>query len=94
MDVLELIYQVIDEFNLDLDPSEKIQKTEDAVIYGEESPLDSMALINLISIIEQKIEDCCGKYIAIADENAMSKERSPFRTVQTLKIYIEGLLHE
>ena len=92
MKVIELIFSAIDEINNDL--SEKIIKDEDTVIFGMNSSLDSIGLVNFITIIEEKLEDETGKYIAIANERAMSMEESPFKTVGTLKKYIEVLITE
>lgn len=92
MDILQWIYDVIDEINEDLDPAEQMQKNEDAQIFGPESALDSMGLVNLITLVEQRIEDETGNFVSIADEKAMSMQSSPFKTVGTLKAYIETLL--
>jgi hypothetical protein len=94
MDALKLIFDTIDEMNLDLEPSEKIEKKENTVIFGIDSALDSIGLVNFITIIEQKIEEETGRFITIADERAMSMENSPFKTVGTLKEYIELLINE
>lgn len=94
MDALQLIFDTIDEMNLDLEPSEKIEKKEDTVIFGIDSALDSIGLVNFITIIEQKIEEETGRFITIADERAMSMKNSPFKTVGTLKEYIELLINE
>lgn len=94
MDVLNLIYESIDEINVDLDEDEKVEKSEDTVIYADGSSLDSLGLVNLITIIEQKIEEETGEYITIADERALSMESSPFQTVSTLRDYIEILINE
>jgi hypothetical protein len=94
MEIQKLIYDSIDELNIDLDLSDKIEKKEDTVIFGIDSALDSIGLINFITIIEQKIEEEIGKFITIADERAMSMENSPFKTVGTLKEYIEILINE
>jgi hypothetical protein len=94
METKKLIYDSIDELNLDLEMSEQIEKNENTVIFGIDSALDSIGLVNFITIIEQKIEEVTGKFITIADERAMSMENSPFRTVSTLKSYIELLLNE
>ena len=90
MNVLQIIYESIDEINLSLDEI-KMEKNEATSIFGSDSILDSMDLVQLISLIEEKIEESTGTYIPIADENAMSLERSPFRTVGTLKEYINTL---
>lgn len=94
MDILKLIYDSIDEVNLDIEPADQVQKTEDTVIFGIDSSLDSIGLVNFITIIEQKIEDETGRFITIADERAMSMETSPFKTVSTLKEYIKMLIDE
>ncbi|MEX1014839.1 MAG: hypothetical protein WDZ80_06815 [Candidatus Paceibacterota bacterium] len=94
MDVLKLIYEAIDEINVDLDEDEQVEKGEDTIIYADGSSLDSLGLVNLITIIEQKIEEETGEYITIADERALSMESSPFQTVKTLKDYIELLINE
>lgn len=94
MDVLKIIYETIDEINLDLEDDEKIEKSEDALIFSDGSSLDSLGLVNLVTIIEQKIEEETGDFISIADEKAMSTEVSPFRSVKNLKEYIESLLNE
>ena len=94
MNTLELIFASIDELNLDLDENEKIAKTEETSLFGSGDSLDSLALINLITIIEQKIEDETGDYISLADEKAMSLDESPFKTVNTLKNYINSLIND
>lgn len=94
MNVLQLIYEAIDEINEDLEEGEKVEKSEDTIIFADGSSLDSLGLVNLITIIEQKIEEETGEYITIADERALSMESSPFQTVKTLKDYIEMLINE
>jgi hypothetical protein len=94
MNALNLIFDTIDEMNLELDFSDQIEKNENTIIFGIDSALDSIGLVNFITIIEQKIEEETGKFITIADERAMSMENSPFRTVGTLKEYVELLINE
>ena len=66
----------------------------DTTIYGNDSRLDSLGLINLIVAVEQNIEDEFDVTITLADDRAMSQKRSPFKTVGTLTNYIEMLLKE
>lgn len=94
MDTLNLIFNSIDELNMELDEKERINKGEDTQLFGSGDSLDSLALINLITIIEQNIEDETGTYVSLADEKAMSLDESPFKTVLTLKNYIDSLLNE
>ncbi|MBL0305009.1 MAG: hypothetical protein IPQ25_02950 [Chitinophagaceae bacterium] len=94
MEVLKLIYDSIDEMNLDLEDAEKISKTEETLIFGTGDSLDSLQLVNLITIIEQKLEEETGDFISLADEKAMSLDESPFKTVGSLKNYINTLINE
>lgn len=94
MDIQQWIYDAIDEINENLEQSEKIKKSDDSQIFGAGSSLDSMGLVNLITLIEQRIEDETDRFISIADEKAMSMQSSPFKTISSLKEYIVNLLNE
>jgi D-alanine--poly(phosphoribitol) ligase subunit 2 len=89
---IKIIYTCIDELNEDLEEGEKIEKASSSVLFGSGSMLDSMSLVNLITAIEELIEDDKGVYLTLADENAMSMTNSPFKTVETLADYIVQLL--
>jgi D-alanine--poly(phosphoribitol) ligase subunit 2 len=56
--------------------------------------LDSVNVVSLIVGLEEQIADDCGVSITIADDRAMSQQRSPFRTVGSLADYIQGLMSE
>ena len=91
-DILKLIYEVIDEVNEDLEDGLVIEKSPEAKIFGKGSALDSMGLVNFITLVEEKLEEETGDFISIADENAMSMVVSPFKTVSTLEEYIKTLI--
>ena len=74
--------------------NEEIVFNENSVIYGDNSPLDSLALVSLIVAVEQDIEDKFDISITLADERAMSLENSPFRSVRSLADYVETILKE
>jgi hypothetical protein len=46
-----------------------------------------MGLVSLIVAVEQGVEDRFGKTVALADERALSRSASPYRTVATLADY-------
>lgn len=94
MDVKQLIYDAIDEINHDLNEEEKIAKTDDTALFGTGDSLDSLQLVNLITIVEQRLEEETGDFISLADERAMSMDQSPFKTIGTLEQYITSLLNE
>lgn len=92
IEILEMIYQSIDELNLQKE--RKLIKEEGTKLFGRDCDLDSLGLVNLISIIEDNLEEITGEYIPIADEKAFSLESSPFKTVGTLADYILNLINE
>ena len=53
-------------------------------LYGNNGPLDSLALVNLISDLEDLVSEEYDSIITLADEKAMSARNSPFLTIQTL----------
>jgi len=67
---------------------------ESMLLFGPRSIIDSLTLVSLLVDVEQRLNEELGVSIVIADERAMSQERSPFRTVGTLSDYVQGLVDE
>ena len=67
---------------------------ETTILMGAEGLLDSIDLVNLVVSVEQYIEDTHNLTITIADEKAMSQNRSPFKTIGNLARYVEILIDE
>ena len=63
------------------------------VLFGSESVLDSMGLVNVIIDIESRFLDK-GYEISLTSEKAMSRKQSPFRTISTLAEFIEEQITE
>ena len=89
-----VIMNSIEEINRQLENEHQLEKSTNTVLFGEGGKLDSLGLINLVVAVEQNIEDEFDVTITLADERAMSQEKSPFRTVGSLADYIELLLEE
>ena len=66
----------------------------DTRLIGREAVLDSMGLVNLIVEIEQRLEDDLGMAVVLADDRAMSQQKSPFRSVGSLADYLSQLVGE
>lgn len=95
IDIVEIIIsslkQIISEQDPEL-PTDHFDKSTQ--LFGPGSLLDSMAMVSLIVDVEQKLQEKLDMDITIADERAMSMERSPFRTVEALAEYIQLLVEE
>lgn len=63
-------------------------------IYGIEGNLDSLALVSLVSDVEELLSEEFNKEIILADEKMMSAKNSPFKDVESLTNYIAKKLQE
>ena len=91
-EIIELIYSVIDTINESEDV--KLEKSPETPIYGDKGNLDSFGFVNLVTSVEEAIDEEFNATISIADERAMSQKKSPFRTISTLADYIQILINE
>lgn len=70
-----------------------VQATDESTpLIGTGGVLDSLGLITLVSDIEQRLLAEYDRDVIVADERAMSKQHSPFLTVETLVDYVMTLL--
>lgn len=93
-DALQAIYSAIQEMNSQLKAERQLSATEDMLIYGEGAPLNSLDLVNLIMSVEQHIMDLTGEELVLASEFAMSRKRSPYRSVSALADYAVEIAKE
>lgn len=84
---LQAVYNAIEELNPQLQDGRQLSATEDGLIFGEGAPLDSLDLVNLVMAVEQHIMDLTGDELVLASESAMSRKRSPYRSVGALAEY-------
>lgn len=66
--------------------------SENTVIVGDDSALDSMAFLNLIGMLEEWIADEHGLFVGIISEEEEFAENSPFGKVKDLADYLEKLI--
>lgn len=88
--VIESINEITDEWEIKCD----YPILAETRIWGGESSLTSMNIVNIIVCIEEKIADAYNLQITIADEKAFSQSKSPFKSVESLTNYIVGLISE
>ena len=93
-DLNQLFFDVIDEFNAQTEQDKHLKQHADETLFGDGGVLDSLGLVNLITLVEEHVEDEFDVTITLADEKAMSRKKSPFRTVGSLIAYVSDLLEE
>jgi D-alanine--poly(phosphoribitol) ligase subunit 2 len=92
--VIDAVNSAVDELNEVLDPGEGLDKSPEVALIGRDARLDSLGLVNLIVIIEEKIQQKFGVGITLVDERAMSQSKSPFRTLGSLADFVQEQLND
>jgi len=92
--IKEIIIEVLTELNERLKNETLNNPTNDTKLYGLNGVLDSVALVMLITDLEERISDEFENDIILANEKAMSQRTSPFRNIETLTIYVQKILKE
>lgn len=84
---LEAIGAAVEEINLSRPAEDQLSSDPDAVLYGDGATLDSVGLVNVVMTAEAHIGDNTGLDIMLASEAAMSRKRSPYRSLRALAEY-------
>ncbi len=84
---LAAVTTAAEEINLSMAPETQISTDPDAVLFGEGSPLDSVGLVQVVMAAEATLADATGLDIVLASEAAMSRKRSPYRSLKLLVEY-------
>jgi acyl carrier protein len=92
--ITKAVFAAVDELNEQMPKAAQIEKNLDATLYGTSGKLESLDFVTLIMEVEEKINAEFQTDITIADENLLSKQKSPFSTLGTLIEYLEELLKE
>lgn len=93
MNVLtDIVYPAVEEARQSLPSASKLESTPECRLYG--NGLDSLGLVQLIVMVEERIEDATKIALTLASDKAMSRRSSPFATMQTLADYITECLAE
>jgi acyl carrier protein len=90
----KIIYDAIDDVNLQLPKDKQIEKSSDTVLLGDGGKLDSLLLVLLVVQIEQIASNEFGFSVSLANEQLMDQEGNPFQTIRSLADYIFELVKD
>jgi len=86
--VLDIVRGAVSDLNEELNYPELEDVSEATGLQGDVTGIDSLSLVSLIVEIESAVGDRFGREIVLADEKAMSRRNSPYRTVGALVDFI------
>jgi acyl carrier protein len=92
--IAKAVYAAVDELNEQLPGGVSVEKSLDAPLYGAGGKLESLDFVTLIMEVEEKVNAEFGTDITIADENLLSKQKSPFSSLRTLIEYLDEVLQQ
>jgi len=91
-EIKKVILSVVNEYINTLPEDERIVFSEGDPLYGNQSKLDSLSLVNIIVELETVFSEMTGTTISLTDDRAMLREVNPFKTIQHLADYIQELI--
>ncbi len=90
--ILDIIYLAIDDVNAQIDKLKKIKKSENTILIGANSELDSLALINFILNIERTFNEEFSLDITLTDQQLLLEPDGPFNKINTLVDYLDKII--
>jgi D-alanine--poly(phosphoribitol) ligase subunit 2 len=91
-DILALVYSAIDEVDPMAADGSPVEKKSESRLLGSDKGVDSLTFVNLVVAIEEQIHKKFGKSVVLVDEDNISLQEHPFRTVGTMADYVEKVL--
>lgn len=86
--IADIVFKSINEYQAELSEPINLSEGEQTKLFGADASLDSLALVSLIVLIEENVENELGISVILADEKAMSRRTSPFSRISYLIDYI------
>jgi len=81
--IVQVILQIADERGIEI-----AQIDSNTLLVGPEACLDSVGLVSVVMEIEARLDEDFGVEVSLTSDAAMSRERSPLRTVGTIRDYV------
>ncbi len=81
--MLELIQEVLE----DEGTEDTVTATRSSRLLGADAIAGSLRLVSFIADFEMLLEDTYGLELSLVSEEALSRSKSPFRTIETLADY-------
>lgn len=87
-DVRNTVFRAIDELNEQRPRADHIAKSDDAPLVGADGALDSLGFVNLIAILEQRIESDLQASLTLIDHDVLADASRHFKSVGSTVMYL------
>jgi acyl carrier protein len=91
-DLAQTIYEAMEELNEQLPEENNLPKERETVLFGEDGLLDSMGVINLLVILEEKLESNLKISVGLTIDSEILAQPERRWTVAELSSHIGGLM--
>jgi acyl carrier protein len=93
-EIITIVINQLEQLNETFPDVQKIVVTDQTVLFGSGSSIDSLSLVSVIVDLEMLFSDEYGFDISLTDDRAMTREISPFDSVSSLSDYIFEIISE
>jgi hypothetical protein len=93
-EILDLVKESILALNQFRDESDQLIFSQDLVLFGQGSKIDSLDLVSVITEIEENLSDNFELDISLTDDRALSRVPSPYDSVELLIEFVSELVEE
>ncbi|HXH24138.1 MAG TPA: acyl carrier protein [Vicinamibacterales bacterium] len=90
--LVDVVFASLDELNEQRAPEERLRKALETPLVGDGGSLDSLGLVNLIVILEERLDAVIGAPVTLLDDEHLDPSAGHFATVGTLVAHLETLL--
>ena len=91
--IVNIVYEALENLNNERPQDNKVPVAKETLLLAEGGLVDSLELVSLVVDVETAIAEKFGFEVGLVDEEAMSREESPFLSVGTLCDYISEVVH-
>jgi hypothetical protein len=92
--VRQTVFSVIDELNEQLPAAQRLVKDDSTALVGPDGSLDSLGVVNLVALLEQRIESDFNTSISLIDAPLVEDASVHLMNVASLTRYLTSVLAE
>ena len=92
-EIFKIVLEKLDDLNTTLPSNEQFLVSDQTILFGMGSCIDSLSLVSIIVDLEMHFSEILSYELSLTNDNAMSREKSPFTSVSSLVEYIDELIN-